>query len=100
MELVPAAVKNLLLEEAAEVQRRMDAFPYWQEVLADKQERWPIQHTQVTSPSNRVLEGAHFAVGTLAPWSLQRVLNEECDEQLWLVVRCWYFLDLSCCPSR
>ena len=99
MELVPAAVKNLLLEEAAEVQRRMDAFPYWQEVLADT-ERWPIQHTQVTSPSNRVLEGAHFAVGTLAPWSLQRVLNEECDEQLWLVVRCWYFLDLSRCPSR
>ena len=50
MELVPAAVKNLLLEEAAEVQRRMDALPYWQEVLAGT-ERWPIdlQHTQVTS---------------------------------------------------
>ena len=88
MELVPASVQALLLGEAAETQRQMDALPFWQAVLADK-EQWPIQHTQVTSPSNRVLEGAHFAVGTLAPWSLQRVLNADCDEQLWLV----YFSD-------
>lgn len=85
MALVPSSVSSYILSEAAVTQAEMDIHPYWQKVLADTQ-RWPIQHTQITSPANRAMAGgSHFLTGILSPWSLQRVLNAACDEQLWLV---------------